>query len=270
MRYTKKSCKLLNITASVVPLQLIMAFLFAIAVVMATDNCNAQNVSIKADPSHIQISAFYDGTSIKATGTIPAGTDIVVRITGEGEEIHLKKKGKVGGLLWMNTGAITFKNIPAVFMVYTTPEMAKMENLNEMLGYFSVKDKVEIEPVDEAKEFLFKEFTKLKEEEGVYIIDTKSVKYNGTSNGERQFEIDINVPPKMKPGEYSVEAYALSGSNIVGKADTELIISLIGFPAWISGLAFGHELLYGIMAVVVAVVAGLVTGMIFKDKGGAH
>jgi ABC-type dipeptide/oligopeptide/nickel transport system permease subunit len=35
-------------------------------------------------------------------------------------------------------------------------------------------------------------------------------------------------------------------------------------------MAFEHSLLYGIMAVVIAVFAGLFMGVIFKDRGGAH
>jgi len=249
----------------------VAAFLF-VSVFAAVSACYAEDgVNIAIDPSEITIAAFYNGTTIKATGTVPAGADVMVRITGEGEEVHLKKKGKVGGLLWMNTGKINFKNVPAVFMVYTTPDLAKIINLHTIdLGYWSVKDQVELEPETEAKEFLFKEFVKLKEDEGVYIVDDKSVKYTGTSDGSRQYEINIAVPPKMKPGHYSVEAYAIKDKSVAGKAFTELTITLIGFPAWIAGLAFGHELLYGVMAVFVAIAAGLLMGVLFKDKGGAH
>ncbi len=237
----------------------------------ASSRCEAEDVQVAVDPSDISIAAFYNGTSVKATGTIPANADVVIRITGAGEEVHLKKKGKVGGLLWMNTGKITFKNVPGVFMVYTTPELAKVVNLHTInLGYWSVKDQVELEPENEVKEFLFKEFVKLKEEEGVYVIDSKSVKYAAGPDGTRQFEVNIAVPPKMKPGQYSVEAYAVADNSVVGKADTALMITLIGFPAWIAGLAFGHELLYGTMAVLVAIAAGLAMGILFKDKGGAH
>jgi len=233
--------------------------------------CADDNVQISVDPPEISIAAFYNGSSVRAAGTVPAGADVVVRITGSGEEIHLKKKGKVGGLLWMNTGKVTFKNVPAVFMVYTTPELANMVNMHSInLGYWSVKDQVELEPENEVKEFLFKEFVKFKEEEGVYMVDSKSVQYKANADGSRQFEINIAVPPKMKPGQYSVEAYAVADNSVIGHADTALLIKLIGFPAWIAGLAFGHELLYGTMAVLVAIAAGLVMGVLFKGKGGAH
>ncbi len=271
MLYSEKLNRYMKVMVNSVPLAGIVAFLFVLTIAASAGMSSAKDISLAINPDHISISAFYNGTSIKATGSIPADSDVIIRITGKGEEVHLKKKGKVGGLLWMNTGKITLKNVPAVFMVYTTPELGKVVNLHEInLGYWSVKDQIELEPENEAKEFLFKEFTKLKEEEGVYIIDTKSVKYTGNANGAKQFEINIAVPPKMTPGDYTVEAYAIAGNNIVGRADTALTISLVGFPAWIASLAFGHELLYGIMAVVVAVAAGLVTGMIFKDKGGAH
>ncbi len=247
------------------------SFIFVMFVAVAAGTVSADEIKISVVPSEISISAFYDGAHIKAAGTIPAGADVVIRITGEGEEVHLKKKGKVGGLLWMNTGKLTFKNVPAVFMIYTTPDVADRVNHETInLGYFSAKDQIELEPENEAKEALFKEFVKLKESERVYVIDTGSVKYTSGQAGPRQFEADIAVPPKMKPGEYVVEAYAVKNDHIVARADTALVIKLVGFPAWIASLAFGHELLYGIMAVVVAVAAGLLMGVVFKSKGGAH
>lgn len=244
------------------------ALFFIVMLTYGACSC-AEDMSLSIAPSEISISAFYNGSSIKATGTVPAGADVIVRITGAGEEVHLKKKGKVGGLLWMNTGKITFKNIPAVFMIYTTPELAKTVNTIN-LGYLSVKEQVKMEPEEEAKEALFKEFAKLKEEEGVYVIDSESLQYKENTDGSRHFEINITVPPKMKPGQYSVEAYAVAGGNVTNKANTALIITMIGFPAWIAGLAFGHALLHGIMAVIVALVAGLAMGLLFRGGGGAH
>ncbi len=248
-----------------------LVFTVILLVSMTASICWAENVNLAVAPPEISISAFYNGTSIKATGTIPANSDVVLCITGPGEVVHLKKKGKVAGLLWMNTGKITLKNVPAVFMVYTTPAVAKMINLPTInLGYWSVKDQVKLEPVSASKEFLFKEFIKLKEEEGIYTIDKESIKYSEEPGGLRHFEINVKVPPKMKPGVYTVEASAISNDSVLGRAKTNLTLKLVGFPAWIAGLAFGHELLYGCMAVLVAIAAGLVMGVLFKDKGGAH
>jgi len=248
-----------------------VVFTVILLVSMLSSFCWAENVSVAVSPPEIAISAFYNGTTIKATGTIPAGSDAVLCITGPGEVVHLKKKGKVAGLLWMNTGKITLENVPAVFMVYTTPTVAKMINLPTInLGYWSVKDKVKLKPVSASKEFLFKEFIKLKEEEGVYSIDKESIKYSDGPDGLRHFEINVQVPPKMKPGKYMVEVSAISNDSVLGRAKTHLSLKLVGFPAWIASLAFGHELLYGSMAVLVAIAAGLVMGVLFKDKGGAH
>ncbi len=48
--------------------------------------------------------AQYDGLNLKVQGTVPAGSDVVLRFTGAADELHLREKGKVFGLLWMNVG----------------------------------------------------------------------------------------------------------------------------------------------------------------------
>jgi uncharacterized protein (TIGR02186 family) len=246
-------------------------FALCFSLCIAAASVYAEEMKISASPTHIQITAFYNGSHVKVTGEIPSGADVAIRLKGVGEEVHLKKKGQVGGLLWMNTGKIIFKNVPDVFMVYTTGSVASMlDDPSLHLGYWSVSDEVEVEPASEDKKFLFGEFIKLKESNGVYIIDKNSIKYNGESGGKKQFEAELFIPPKMKPGTYKIEAFAIQDGKIVANANVPFTLELVGFPRWISDLAWNHSLLFGLMAVFVALGAGLAIGMIFRGGGGAH
>jgi hypothetical protein len=74
----------------------------------------------------------------------------------------------------------------------------------------------------------------------------------------------------LKPGGYVVEAAAVKGGVVVAQSSSQVVAQLTGFPAWLNHLAFGRSLLYGIMATVIAIVSGLVIGLIFQGKGGAH
>ena len=64
--------------------------------------------------------------------------------------------------------------------------------------------------------------------------------------------------------------FTVEGGAITGTARREIDAREVGMPAWISALAFNHGTLYGVLAVLVAIIAGLVTGIIFKGEKGAH
>ena len=55
----------------------------------------------------------------------------------------------------------------------------------------------------------------------------------------------------------------------MGKQTAEVEARLIGFPEWLSKMAFNNGLLYGVLATVIAVVSGLGIGLMFQSKG-AH
>ena len=59
-------------------------------------------------PDRISIGTFYNGTRVSINGTLPADSDVVVRMIGKTAELRMKKKGKVLGLLWMNRDTVTF------------------------------------------------------------------------------------------------------------------------------------------------------------------
>jgi hypothetical protein len=66
-----------------------------------------------------------------------------------------------------------------------------------------------------------------------------------------------------------VEAIAIKDGAVVGRYATTVEAALIGFPKWLSDLAYEKSLLYGILATVIAVFSGLAIGLVFQSKG-AH
>ncbi|HIJ78626.1 MAG: TIGR02186 family protein [Desulfobulbaceae bacterium] len=237
-----------------------------------TANAFAENdINLSLEPAVVQISAFYNGTTVKVTGQIPATAEAVVRVTGSGEELHLKKKGKVGGLLWMNTGDVSFENAPTVVMLYTPAAITDLEaSPVSPFSFHALKEKVEILPATEDKDFLFGEFLKLKQKDGLYITHQDAVSYGPIENDTKTFTVEMTIPTMMKPGRYTVELAAAQNGHLIGIASKEMKIEMIGFPAELTKLAFGKPIFFGVMAVLIAIGAGLFTGILFKSKGGAH
>jgi len=251
-------------------------FLFA-TLVSLPPSLRAEPVTVNLEPSSVSISAFYNGTDVTVKGEAPTDAEILIRLTGTRHDVTLKKKGKVGGLLWMNVGEVTFENVPSVYLLYASKslgEMATSENSNKWdsmgLGFEAIKQEMQVLPTPNDKEVVFKEFMKLKKHEDLYNLDPDAVHFESASGTMKNYQATIHVPPKLKPGTYQVDVIAVSGDKIIEGASQQLKLTQIGFPAFLSTMAFGRALLYGIMSVVIALFAGLGMSMIFRSKGGAH
>lgn len=251
-------------------LLLISCTLFAL--VSLGGNAFAESdINFVLSPATVEISAFYTGSTVQVTGQIPATAEAVVQVRGSGEKLHLKKKGKVGGLLWMNTGDLTIENAPSVDMLYMPKAITDLDGSSlSSLGFIALKEKVEILPASEDKDFFFGEFLKMKQRDALYIMHQDAVHYGVIENGLKSFSVEMIIPTRMKPGSYVVELAAAQDGQLLGMATTEMKIEMIGFPAQVKKLAFGRPIFYGVMAVLIAIGAGLFTGIIFKGKGGAH
>ena len=226
-------------------------------------------------PDRISIGTFYNGTRVSITGTLPADSDVLVRMTGKTAALQMKKKGKVFGLLWMNRDTVTFESVPEAFLLYTPHNFEDVfktqqkESPVRQLGLTALEEKITVSPDSSESGMLVKELLKLKEKEGIYAV-SDNVHYAPLDGGRKKFEADITIPPKLAPGVYKVEAYMVQNGTIVASYDHSLTVALESFPKILSLLAFDHGAMYGILATLIAVVAGLITGVLFKGGKGAH
>ena len=235
------------------------------------NNVSAAAFHLDLSPATVEIGTFYNGIDVIVTGEVPVASDIVIRLSGEGEVLHLKKKGKVGGLLWMNTGDITFHNAPKVYKLITSSALKDLDTSSAReFGFTALKNRIEILPEGNKNAFFLKEFIRLKTKENLYSITADGISYSPGKADIKSFQATLHIPPSMKQGKYSVEVAAIQNDKIIGTASTPLVLKQIGFPKKLSSMAFGHSLWYGIISVIIAVMAGLFMSILFKDKGGSH
>lgn len=227
----------------------------------------AHDLQMKLEPNVVIIGASYNGADVKVTGEIPANAEAVVYVMGQRKDTEFKKKGKALGLLWMNLGTVVFHNVPNLYLVYTGPGM---DTKAIPVGFEAIKNETEVTPVSEDKNFLFKEFIKLKRKEGLYSINSNALQYNKVSGGMKAFSCTVRLPSKLVPGTYEVNVVAINSGKIVAQSKQALKAVEKGLPNLVASLAFRHSTTYGILATVIAIIAGLIMGVIFKGGKGGH
>jgi len=231
----------------------------------------ATDIAMNSTPAGIDMGAQYNGLMLKVDGTIPAGSDLVLRFTGAPTELHLREKGKVLGLLWMNVGKVMVKNVPKVCIVDASRSLTDLGEAAAPYGLEGVMKNVEIEEGSASNPDINieMELLQLKEDEGLYSENGHGITLGPDQGGTRTFSAELAIPPALSPGDYHLEAVAVRDGMVVANGNSSVTARLTGFPAWLSRLAYEKSLLYGIMATVIAIISGFAIGLVFQSKG-AH
>ena len=229
----------------------------------------AAEVRVTSSPDQIQMDARYDGTTLRVSGEIPAGSDVVVRLVGAPESVHLREKGKVFGLLWMNVGTVEFENVPRIYLAAASRGFGELGAAGAALRVDGLRGSI-VQPHPASTEGLdaVSELLRLKAENGLYAESSQPIRLED-KDGARTFTASMSVPSALSPGEYALEAVAVQDGAVLGSATAPVRAQLVGLPAWLSHMAFDNGLLYGVLATIIALLSGLAIGMVFQSKG-AH
>jgi uncharacterized protein (TIGR02186 family) len=188
----------------------------------------------------------------------------------------LKKKGRALGVLWMNLGSVSFHEVPTLYLLYVSEAIGAFARSNPVkwqalgIGLESLKGQIEIKPDHGDKDELYKELLKLKEGEALYAMRETAMRYGKSDNGMRSFATEIFIPARVPPGVYQVKASAVNDGHIVAVATSEIRVNEVGVPALLASLSLNHGGLYGLLAVLIAIAAGLLMDFLFGENKGSH
>jgi uncharacterized protein (TIGR02186 family) len=233
----------------------------------------AEPSRVTVSPDKIQIGLFYGGQQVSVRAAVPEAEGVVVRVSGSTIDVKLKKKGRKAGILWMNVGEVEFRSVPSLMIVRSSSRLdllASLQSLESLgIGYEALESKI-VEPGDPEEKRLFGEMVRLKERERLFSTKEGGIKFTPLGHGFQEASVSFFLPPKVTPGNYAVEVFAFKGGRgeLLGRGSFEVDFS--HSTEYISRMAKEHGLLYGCLAAIIAVLAGLLTGFIFGGKGGAH
>jgi putative transmembrane protein Alph_Pro_TM len=223
---------------------------------------------ITVEPDSIPIGMTYTGATVRVRADVPAGYEAAILVLGKTETLEMKRKGKVGHVLWMSVGEVTFEAVPAVYVLLTSMPLAHAAPAGMLrewkLGYEALTSAAG------ATSGFYPELIKLKEQEGCFLVGEGQLVHAGSwgSGPTDQLRGSFRLPARAPAGEYSVGLFGFHEHRAIHLASTTLHLEHTGFARLLRSVATEHRLIYGGMAIVVAVLAGLTTGFVFHPKRG--
>ena len=235
---------------------------------------NSEDITMfNINPVYIDIGAFFKGAKVEISAEIPACDGVVVELEGKTEDLVVNKKGK-RAFLWLNVAQIIVKNAPSVYILASSDTLKKVcsekELEKELLGYVSLKNKIIFDSDSPLTGQEFDEFIRLKEHNGSYNINNM-IHFDPNIAGRQKIKTILDIPSFISAGDYEVFLYCFKNGNLFKKTSANFLIEEVGLTLFIKNLAFRNPALYGIFAIIIALTAGIIIGIIFnKRKSGGH
>lgn len=241
----------------------------ATAVVCGAAPSSAGVVDVHVSPPGVQIGAFFAGRTIELSGTADDSVDVVIEVVGPKEAALFHLKGRVGPL-WLNVQEVELEYAPHLYLLLTSDELESEDLLGELgLGLEHVEREIVVHPPSLDKDVVFEQFLKLKGSEGLYDVCRGAIDYQPAGDGTRTYHTELFLPSSTPPGVYRIVATALADGVVVDRAVGDLSVAEAGPVKAIHDLAYDHGLIYGVAAVIIALVMGAVIGLVFR-RVGAH
>ena len=230
----------------------------------------AKAEALVADLSNhlIAITTGFHGTDVLLFGATDGEGDVVVVVRGPEREIKVRRKARVGGI-WVNTDEMDFQNVPAFYQVASSRELGDFAPVELMtrhqlgLDYLKLprvetpgEEAPDVVDVDDFRRALIRG----KKTHGFYLPEKRKVNFLGA----RLFRADVYFPPNVPTGVYTIEVLLIRDGYIAGAQTTPLVVSKAGLGAAIFNFAHNHAVLYGILAVALALAAGGLAGVVFR------
>jgi len=219
---------------------------------------------IRLVPEQIEANLFFNGSRVEVQGTVLPGYEVAVLCTGQANHLDLRRKGKVWGTLWMNVGDVAFEHIPTLYLLSTSAPLASLaspEVLKQLgIGYPALGA---LAGQNGAEAPLFRELIKIKENEGIFSVREGAAKLLPGAGGIRQVMAGCVFPPKVRMSEYEVQFFGFKEGNGELLCSQRIGVKQVGVARFMSSLVRRRPLFHGFFAVVVAVAAGLLTGLVF-------
>ncbi len=212
----------------------------------------------------VAISAGFAGADVLLFGATEGKGDVVVIVRGPDRPVAVHRKSRVLGV-WANTAKMTFDRAPSFYSIASSRPLAEVAPSTVLARHQMGLDNLRLElPRAKASANVAQEWRagliRNHEALGLYRAEVGRVRFLGN----RLFRVGIHLPANVPTGTYQVEVFHLQERRVVSAQTTPLQVSKVGAEAEIYDFAHQNSALYGMIAILVALMAGWAAHMVFR------
>jgi uncharacterized protein (TIGR02186 family) len=211
----------------------------------------------------VAITTGFTGTKVLLFGATQGEGDVVVVVRGPRHRQLVRRKDRIAGI-WIKNAEMVFQGVPAFYSVASSRPLADLVPpavaARHQIGIENVRLAApEGADADQVRTFR-NALVRNKQRAELYGKAPSTIAFLGN----RLFRTDLYFPSNAPVGTYEVRILLFRGGEVASASITPLIVSRIGFQAGVFDFAHRHALAYGVLAVLIAIMAGWIAGIVFR------
>jgi len=220
--------------------------------------------------NRIAITAGFEGSEIFVYGAIARDTaddgvpfGLVVKVQGPSQPLVVRRKDRVLGV-WINRESAVLDAAPSYYAVATTgpffdtishtEDLRRRVSLEHTLRYVGARQTIE------PREGFLEAVARLRAAEGLYVVDPGGV----TVEEGLLFSATFALPASIVEGSYAAQVLLTRERDVIDSFETVIEVRKEGFERLVYQTARERPLLYGSLAIAVALAAALAASEGFR------
>ena len=225
---------------------------------------STREISIQSNFTGIEILIFGSVDYSSAAEADKDIYDVIVVLRAPDQPIVARRKERMAGI-WVNGPGKVYPTVPGFYAALSSRPLRAItsdETLKTLGIGLSNIDFGRATKNDAEEETFRSTVVRLKERQRLFQEHDDGVTFIGRSLFRASVDLPVNVPI----GRYNADVYLFRDGQVVSKNHSTLAVSKAGFERAIYLLAFHQPLLYGLIAVLLAMLAGLAGWVAFRRE----
>ncbi|MEM9754577.1 MAG: TIGR02186 family protein [Pseudomonadota bacterium] len=245
-----------------------LALILSVMVSILASASAAEEIVAGLSQDEISITANFDGSEIIIFGAvsreapIPEGTlGVIITVAGPDRPVTVRRKERRFGI-WVNTETAEIDAAPTFYAIATNAPLDEVLHAVEDLRH-RVSIPVAIRAVDTGvldQEAFVDAIARIRQDNDLYQLLEGAVEVRQ----QTLFDTRIRLPANLTEGDYLTRIFLTRDREVVAVFETEIAVRKVGLERLIYRLAYDQPLVYGILALTIAIAAGWAASAAFR------
>lgn len=233
----------------------------------------AQEIVADLSQYRVSIDARFDGSQILIFGAVKRDgspeaakpVDVVVTVAGPPELITVRRKERVAGI-WINTRSVDMTRVPSFYKIATSAPLPLIVSEETDREYrISIPRAVQAEGSGADYDGVFPEaLIRIRSDNGLYALRENAVRLRN----DTLFRTEIGLPANLVEGDYTTRIFLMREGELIARYETQIGVRKVGLERFLYTLAHEQALIYALVSLFIAIVAGWSASALFRYVRG--
>lgn len=228
----------------------------------------AEEIVTGVSQNRIAITADFDGSEIlifgavKREAPVPEGQmNVIVTVAGPSQPVMVRRKERIFGI-WVNRDAVEVDLAPSFYAIATTGPLSEiLKDIEDLRHKISIPRAIRSVG---AKVIGAEAFTdaliRIRSAADLYKVNENTIDLRS----DTLFQTSVQLPANLTEGDYTVRTILTRNGDVIAIDETVIDVRKVGLERWLYNLAHERPLIYGLLSLTIAIVAGWGASAVFR------